>query len=269
MQTFSKRNNLKKEYSGYGEASKNLRNRLLLLYGLPYSGNEYDFGIGNTDWIHEVAFNKDLQMHFGQKILIEDFRDETKTTYNDVFDFIELYYKRALLDLDRSKRERLYTNICTAFINSGSVYEFNKDGEVVLKINDATAEKITIVNTILEPFNNAQNVYKDCIDGLITRSKAPKDIVGDIYIVFEEYIKKVTQQNTYEKSIQYLHEKLNFHTTQIKIIEKLKAYRGDVWGSAHAGNSPVPDERDALWFLESFIAQIKYIDNKIKSVVIS
>ena len=33
METFSIRNKIKKEYSGYGEASKELRNRILQLVG--------------------------------------------------------------------------------------------------------------------------------------------------------------------------------------------------------------------------------------------
>ncbi|HUD05102.1 MAG TPA: hypothetical protein VMR59_03885 [Patescibacteria group bacterium] len=269
MQTFSKRNNLKKEYSGYGEASKNLRNRLLLLYGHPYSGNEFQFGLGNDNWIHEVAFSKDLQMHYGRKIPIEDFRDETKTTYDEVFDFIELYYKRALQDLNYQKKNELLRDICLAFINSGSVYEFNQDAQVNLSIDETVAEQITKTDSVLEPFNNAQAVYRDCIDGLITRSKAPKDVVGDIYIVLEEYSKQITQQDTFEKAIEYFRTKLAFHPTQIQLIEKLKAYRGDVWGVAHAGKGLMPDEPEALWYTESVIAQINYIDNKIKQTVIS
>ena len=121
MEPFSKRNKIKREYSGYGEASIKLRNRLLQLHGSPYSGDENKFGIGNTNWIHERRFSKDLQMHFGEKIPINDFRDEKKTTYDDVFDFIELYYNRATQDLDYKKRDLLYDDICLAFKNSGSL----------------------------------------------------------------------------------------------------------------------------------------------------
>lgn len=84
-------------------------------------------------------------------------------------------------------------------------------------------------------------------------------------VVFEEYLKKTNCKNSIEKAIQYLKDKFLFHATQIQIIEKLMAYRGDAWGVAHAGNGPEPDERDALWFLESIIAQIRYIESKIKS----
>lgn len=265
MQTFSKRNKLNQEYSGHNKASENLRNRILLLYGLPYSGNEYHFGIGNDNWIHEVAFSKDLQLHFGRRIPIENFRDETLTTYDNLFDFVELYYQRALKDLDYTKRKRLLNEISQAFINSGSVYEFSEEGQVVLKIDDSIAENITKTDTILVPFEDAQRVFRDCVDGLVTRTKPPKNVVGDMSIVFEDYLKKSTSQSSIDKAIQYLKDKLSFHATQIQIIEKLKAYRGDVWGAAHAGNSPEPDERDALWYLESIVAQIRYIENKIKN----
>lgn len=33
-----------------------------------------------------------------------------------------------------------------------------------------------------------------------------------------------------------------------------------MWGSAHAGNSPKPSEKEALWYLEMILSQIKYID---------
>jgi len=265
MQTFSKRNKLKSEYSGYGEASKNLRNRLLLLYGHPYSGDEFYFGVGNDNWIHERAFSKDLQMHFGRKIPIEAFRDEKQTTYDEIFDFIELYYARAVSDLDSQKRLKLLVNIKIAFDNSGSVYEIDKEGQVILRLDEKMADSITKIDKVLESFENAQKVFRDCVDGLITRTKPPKNVVGDMSVVFEEYLKKRTSQSSIEKGIQHLKEKLSFHATQIQIIEKLKAYRGDVWGAAHAGNSPEPDEIDALWYLESIIVQIKYIENKIKN----
>lgn len=264
MQTFSKRNKLKSEYSGYGKASSGLRSRLLLLYGHPYSGNEFHFGVGNTNWIHENAFSKDMQMHFGRRIPIESFRDESQTTYDEVFDFIELYYARAVSDLDSQKRLKLLVNIAIAFNNSGSVYEFNKEGQVILRIDDKSAEVITETDSILEPYTDAQEIFRDCVDGLITRTKQAKDIVGDMHVVFEEYLKKVTSSKSFENGIKFLKDKLGFHATQIQIIEKLKAYRGDVWGAAHAGNSPKPREEDALWYIESVMIQISYINTKIR-----
>ncbi len=134
MEPFSIRNKIKKEYSGFGEATKKLRSRILQLHGHPYSADERNFGINNTNWIHTKKFDKDLQMRFGNKLSIEDFRDETKTTYADVFDFIELYYNRALKDLDNKKRKLLHYDICSAFKNSGSVYKFSEDGKVILAL---------------------------------------------------------------------------------------------------------------------------------------
>jgi len=264
MQTFSKRNDLKNEYSGYCDASQNLRNRLLLLYGLPYSGNEYQFGLGNDNWIHEVEFSRDLHMHFGRQMHIDSFRDVSKTSFEDVFDFIELYFARAKADLESSKRMRLFRDIVLAFQSSGSVYEFSRDGEVILKIDDITADNITSTDKILSPLQDANSVYRDCVNGLLTRSKLPKDVVGDMYIVFEEYLKKSTNSRSADTAIKFLKTQLMLHSTQTQILEKLKAYRGDVWGVAHAGNSPQPKEEDALWYLESIITMIKYIDIKIK-----
>ncbi|MFH1767382.1 MAG: hypothetical protein ABH826_04855 [Patescibacteria group bacterium] len=265
MQTFSKRHALVKEYCGYGEASLELRNRLLNLYGRPYSGNEHRFGAGNRNWIHERMFNKDLQMHFGREVPIESFRDETQTAYYEVFDFIELYYRRALEDLDQLKRVMLHDAICIAFTNSGSVYGFNEDGQVILKVDEATAKNIAEIHTILEPVDNARKIYQDCVDGLITRSKVPRDIVGDMYVVLEDFLINTTKQRGYDEAIRYVRDELGFHQTQIQIIEKLRAYRGDVYGPAHAGKGSEPKEVDALWYFESVIAQIKYVDSKNKA----
>ena len=264
MEPFSKRNKLKKEYSGYGEASIKLRNRLLQLHGGPYSGNEYQFGIGNTNWIHEKAFDKDLQMHFGRKMSIDSFRDEAKTTYDEVFDFIELYYNRALQDLDSKKRHWLYNDICSAFKNSGSVYEFSNNGQVILALDKKTAKKITTVQALLEPNRNARDKFSNLINGLINRSNDPADAIGDMYIVFEDYIKKITGQKSFEKALSHLSNKLLLHPIQVKLIKNLKAYRGDVWGSAHAGNSPKPTEKEALWYLDMILSQFEYIERKTK-----
>ena len=262
MEPFSIRNKIKKEYSGYGEASIKLRNRLLQLHGSPYSGDENKFGIGNTNWIHERRFSKDLQMHFGEKIPINDFRDEKKTTYDDVFDFIELYYNRAIQDLDYKKRDLLYDDICLTFKNSGSVYEFSRDGEVILTLNKETVKKITAVQSLLGPADDAQIKYKNLINGIIKRSIDPADAIGDMYIVFEDYIKKNTGKNSFDSALKSLNNLL--HPIQIKLIKNLKDYRGDVWGPAHAGNTPKPTEKEALWYLEMILCQILYIDRKTK-----
>ena len=264
MPVFSKRNKLKKEYSGYEEASLGLRNRLLLLYGHPYSGNEFHFGVGNTNWIHERAFDKDLQMHFGRKIPIEDFRDEGITSYDEVFDFIELYFEKAKTDLNSQKRLKLLVNIAIAFYNSGSVYKFNKEGQVVLKVNEKTAKSIKEVDNILEPFEKAQKVFRDCVDGLVSRRKAPKDVVKDMFISFEEFSKKATSKKSFDEFIRFARNELKIHSIHIQIIEKLKAYRGAVWGATHASNSPEPGEEDAVWYLEQVLVEIRYLDGRIK-----
>jgi len=262
MEPFSIRNKIKKEYSGYGKASKELRNRLLQLHGYPYSADERNFGINNTNWIHVKKFDKDLQMHFGKKLSIEDFRDEIKTTYDNIFDFIEFYYKRAIQDLDYKKRNLLYCDICSAFKNSGSVYEFSEDGKVILTLEKETIENINVIENILEPYNDARDKFVNLCNGLIDRYIDPADAIGDMFIVFEDYLKKITSQNSFENAIKVLRKML--HPIQIKIIDNLKAYKSDVWGSVHAGNSPKPSDKEALWYLEMFLSQIKYIDRKIK-----
>lgn len=263
MQIFSKRNKVSRESSGYREASVPLRNRLLNLYGHPYSGNEFGFGAGNTNWIHEHALSKDLQMQFGKKIPLEDFRDPDLTTYDQVFDFIEVYYSRAQADLDSTKRLRLLRNLILAFNLSGSVYEFDPDGEVVLRIDESTAEDLKEVDSALEPFSKAQEIYREAVTGLITRSKKPADAIKDICIAFEEYCKNKAQKTSFEDAFKKLVQDASLHPLQKKVISNLIDYRGDVWGVAHAGNNSEPTEEDALWYIKTFVAQIKSVDDKL------
>ena len=82
--------------------------------------------------------------------------------------------------------------------------------------------------------------------------------------MFEDYIKKITGQKSFEKALSNLSNNLLLHPIQVKLIENLKVYRGDVWGSAHAGNSPKPTEKEALWYLDMILSQFEYIKRKTK-----
>ncbi|HEY4662976.1 MAG TPA: hypothetical protein VIH07_04790 [Candidatus Humimicrobiaceae bacterium] len=174
-----------------------------------------------------------------------------------------MIYKYFIL-INGNKRGRLYNDICSAFKNSGSVYEFNIDGQVILALGKKIAKKITTVQTILEHCDNALNKFRNLTDGLINRSIDPADSIGDMYIVFEDYIKNVTGQNSFDNALRNLGKNLLLHPIQVKLIENLKAYRGDVWGSAHAGNSPKPTEKEALWYLDMILSQFEYIKRKTK-----
>jgi len=47
-------------------------------------------------------------------------------------------------------------------------------------------------------------------------------------------------------------------------LDKIYAYRSDTDGVVHSGNGEKPDEIDALWFLETVVAQLLFIDRKLK-----
>ena len=201
-------------------------------------------------------------MKFGKKVSIESFRDEGVTRYYEVFDFIEIYYARAKKDLDSIKRRRLLEEIDEAFCSSGSVYGISEDGLVVLKIEDKTAEEISNVDSLLSPFEEAQNLYREAVAGLIDRSKKPADVVKDICVVLEEYLQKVTGVIGIENLLKRRSDDLKLHPIQITMLEKLIAYRGDTWGPAHAGKGKKPGEAEALWFLEIAIAFIQLVYSK-------
>lgn len=214
MKTFSVRNHLRREYSGFGEASHQLRYRILTLYK-KYSGNEMTFGVGNRDWIHQKALENDLKLHFGRYFPIKDLEDPKLTTYDEVFDFIELLFRRAELDLHERKKMFIDNGIRRSFIDSGSVYEFS-DSKVILKLDSDVSKKMTGALSILDPYQQAHQAYIECIRGLIDRSKAPRDVIKDMFLVFEEYSKNISKSKDLSSALRFFKGKLFFHETQIQ-----------------------------------------------------
>ena len=148
-------------------------------------------------------------------------------------------------------------------MNSGSVYDFDDSGHVTLRVDDNTSKNISAVSNILDSFEESQVKFNKATEGLINRSIDPADAVGDIYIIFEDFCKKITNTNKFEGALDVISSKTLLHPTQINIIEKLKGYGSDVWGARHAGNSPKPSEAEAMWYLDTVMSLIKYLNIKV------
>lgn len=54
-------------------------------------------------------------------------------------------------------------------------------------------------------------------------------------------------------------------SAQKALLHKIKAYRDDCYGVAHAGNSGKPKELDVIWYIDTVSAQIIYLDKKIET----
>ena len=90
------------------------------------------------------------------------------------------------------------------------------------------------------------------------------DIVKDIFVASEGYLKAKTETSRFGDAIKDLFKKNLINKEQKKVLEALHEFRSDADGAGHAGNSVTPTEETALWFLDTLVAQLRMIDKKIK-----
>lgn len=256
MIPFSRRHKIREEFSGQDEASPYLRNRLMNTMS-ELTGDERNYGIGNDDYVGINALYSDLEMHFGEPISLRDLMDESKMTYDAVFDVVELYMRRAKIDqLSYEKKQHLEAQFKTAFDLSGSVYDF--DGtEVVLRLDAQSSELLTTVNKILSPYDRARDIFLKASKGLIHRKVEPREVIKELYIALEEYIKKSTGGKDWNSAMKRLGASL--HPIQIKALNNLKDYRGGAGRVAHSTDSDEPNVSDGLWYLRNTMSSIELV----------
>lgn len=251
---FRRRNGYTIEYSGHGEVSKQLRERIAGIcagYLSKYPQNDY--------YLNEAVLEHELFQEFNKSDIYIIIHTHP---YQDVFTVVEMF-----IDLSRehalSGFSRIFSDFSRAFELSGSVYFVNASGEVNLRIDEDTAQKLEEVKSILKENESAYGIFFSAVGGLLGRKEKPENTVKDIFVAFEGYLKQITGEKDCGKAINKLHKEGIITQTQKAILEKLYAYRSDSYGSAHAGNSKTPDEIDALWFIETVVAQLKLIDNRV------
>ena len=150
-----------------------------------------------------------------------------------------------------------------AFQLSGSVYTI-KSNKIILKVDKDVVMKIDSVKEILESYPEFSHRFFQAVDNLVGRKAKPEDIVKDIYVVAEGYLKAKTKKSRFGEAIKDLSKKKIINKEQRKVLESLQEFRSDSNGAGHAGNSETPTEETALWFLDTLVAQIRMIDKKIK-----
>lgn len=262
MKYFNRRNNYQVEYSGYEEVSENLRERLNAVV------NEYcsftkpiSYGVSAPKSIGSSRFNYAVQKEFPREnpisiIKIGDFYK--------VFTVIEILWD--LLDgIQFERKWKAHYEITQSFMLSGSVYGIDsKEGRVVLIPEQDFAEKIKQTVEVLDPYDHAKRIFSEAVGNLFGRKAKPKDVVRDIYVAAEEYLKKITEESQYSSAIKKIHRQGFICEEQKNVLDKLYAFRSNTKGTTHAGDKDEVGEAQSVWFLDTMSAQLRFIHNKMK-----
>ena len=163
-----------------------------------------------------------------------------------------------------SYRHDILPDIQRAFELSGSVYYIDEDSRTNLKIDENLAKNLKEIEEILSKTKTSYELFFETVGKLVSRKDEPKNIVKDIFIAFENYLKEKTSKSNFGESISYLEKQGIMNKIQKGLLDKVYAYRSDAFAVTHAGASKKPDEIDGLWFLESVVVQLKFIDRKLK-----
>lgn len=259
MNYFSRRNQHIVEFSGYEEASPTLRQRLLVILEEYVGNNPITY---NTDapWFVEMKdFYYEVQKEFPGE---DPFKLVEHGEFHQVFTVIEIFLDMAA-NIDYTRWNRALNDTLQAFKLSGSVYTIN-NRRVELIIDENLAKKIEEAKTVLSIKPSAYEKFLNGVRDLVGRKAKAEDIIKDIFIAFEDYLKSQTFMKNFGEAIKKLEKDKIISPTQKGLLDKIYAYRSDTYGVGHAGKSRKPDEIDALWFLETVIPQILLIDRRLK-----
>lgn len=259
MTFFRERNNIKIEYSGHQAISDELRKKLIAVVRSRSSSN---IGLGNERFfLSRRKLDHEVEIRFGEKAL----EVLAQGTYDQVFEVVEIFLLLTEEYLNHDVYEKQLLDVHTALYTSGSVYSLNQNGKIVLQLSEETSKNASIVEEIMtKRTEQGVGFFKKALRDLLSRERDANDIVKDFSVALEDYLKKLMNQDSYEKAITLLKTQEIITPTQKALVDKLYAYRGDSHGVAHASDSRVPEEVDAVWFLETLIAQVKLIDARMK-----
>ncbi|MFA6227086.1 MAG: hypothetical protein WC631_01210 [Candidatus Paceibacterota bacterium] len=255
MAYFSRRNEYVVEYSGHEDVSKSLRDRLLVIVE-KFVGGNVSLGNDNQWSIEPDDFTYKTHQEFPNKNPLDIIQTGK---FHEVFTVVEIF-----LDLSKelyyTRRPQVIVETYKAFNLSGSVYEINKEGRVVLIVDKDSAEKIDSTKSILAPYPEFCDRFFQAVGNLMGRKSKPEDIVKDIFVAAEGYMKANSGASRFGDAIKEFEKQDKIHKEQKKVLEALNQFASDASGARHAGNSATPTERDALWFLDTLVAQLRMID---------
>jgi hypothetical protein len=262
MEYFHNRNKIVVEYSGNEDATDNLRKRL------NHVMDKYCAAVASRSERTGKAYNiSNPEIEYELK---KYFPGGARTNlinngeYYEVFTIVEIFLERTnTIIFDRAKQANL--DIDSAFKESGSVYNIDK-GHVTLKIDTVLAENIDSMKEILISNNEWSEIFYEAVGNLMGRRAKPGDVVRDIFVVCEGYLKDKTNKSSYSPALKKLLSDGIIAREQLYIMEQLYSFRSDTKGTTHAGNSDSVSEVQALWFLETTIACLRFIHSQLANV---
>jgi hypothetical protein len=250
---FHRRNLPQTEYSGHEQISDSLRFRLAAIWKEYVArGNSYKHRLDSYAIEHQVSLQ--LPGWDGPKVL-------KNGEYFHVFTLVEILVSLAGNGLTPNRQVTFRRDLLEAFRLSGSVYQL-KNSRVELELSKDTAEKLSEAQAILSPYQKSYQTFFNAVGDLVGRRKPTKDIIKDLFVGAEGYLKELTGENDFGDAIRALAKRGAVSSIQKTIMLNLYGYRSDADGVAHSGNSESPGEIDALWFLETTLAQINLIHRK-------
>jgi len=260
MTYFSRRNNHVIEYSGYEEVSNAFRVRLSTILSKYVGRNGQSYGYDGPWYVDIRTFSHAVGQEFpgeGYFTIIQ------QGEFHKIFTIIEMFLDMVTKIYHTRKREAPL-EILQAFEYSGSVYSINSQHRVELVVPEDLAQKIQNVKQVLDDNPSAYEKFFNAVGNLFGRKAKADDIIKDVFVAFEDYLKEKTEKNDYGNAVAYLEKQSLISATQKALLEKIYAYRSDTYGVGHAGNSAKPMEIDALWFVETVTPQLLFIDRKLK-----
>lgn len=261
MSYFRDRNKTRNEYSGYQEISDGLQSRLSAICEC-YTAKGH-IGVGQRGlWIPARTLNHEIKLNLNKDNMTAALTGE----YDEAFEAVEIFLSVAKTSTS-SKFPKILVDVIRAFDFAGSVYQVNHvTSQVELRVEDKLAADIEAASDALSETRHARDEFLDAVGGLMSRKKSPEEIVNDIFVAFEDYLKTSMHAKEYGEAVTKLVKENIISPTQRSLLEKVYAYRSDTYGVVHAGKGNKPKEIDALWYLETVTAQILFLDRKLKRI---
>ena len=183
--------------------------------------------------------------------------------FHEVFTVVEIFLE-LVSSIYYTRKNEAIVEIISAFHLSGSVYTIDEHMHIILQINSDLVEKVDSIKVILAPYPEFNDRFYQAVGNLVGRRAKPEDVVKDIFVASEGYLKAVTSTSRFGDAVKELFKKNLINKEQKKVLEALHEFRSDADGAGHAGNSVTPTEGTALWFLDTIVAQLRMIDKVIK-----
>lgn len=253
MSYFSRRNEYVTEYSGHEEISIALRNRLSSIMK-KYVGE--NVASGGDPWFIELEhFFHKVQQEFPGKNPFDIIKNGK---FHEGFTVVEIFLDLAR-EIYHTRRREAPREIFQAFLLSGSVYTLNEANRINLKIDKDSAEKIDSMKLVLAPYPEFSQRFFQAVGNLVGRKAKPEDVVKDIFVAAEGYLKAITGATRFDNGVKYLFKNKLINKEQKKVLDAIHEFRSDADGASHAGNSATPTEEATLWFLDTLVAQLSMI----------